>query len=437
LRDYAANRRPTEQADAVFLSYSTGRRPLLGGKRYDLRAGPFVELLTGLGARSLVWEMSPFGDYNIPRHMPSFLMQPRLVSLRAACQVLPLGDDEVRLDSYGEFLARVGEAGFKFAHADVTRIRRDALYLRRLADVFAGWLERSRPRLGFVANTGLAEQAFCLACREQGITSIELQHGVQGDLHPSYGSWFAVPREGWETRAQVFWSWDQQSAAAINRWAVLAPGRHVAVVGGDPWREMWLNEGSELTRSSHDLIEERKRASGGDHHILVTLSSQGDIVPAAVLEAVRSSPPSWRYWFRLHQVNQSARRAEAAALLGRIGGDPSLMEFATEMPLHALLRSLDCHLTVSLSTVVSEAAAHGLPSVACGREAADFFGEEMSTGMLVVAETSADILAALQSLLVLGRRPVEPRPFRAPATLQRLLSGAPAPASPAATLAPG
>jgi hypothetical protein len=61
----------------------------------------------------------------------------------------------------------------------------------------------------------------------------------------------------------------------------------------------------------------------------------------------------------------------------------------------------------------------------------------MSTGMLVVAETSADILAALQSLLVLGRRPVEPRPFRAPATLQRLLSGAPAPASPAATLAPG
>jgi len=430
--DAAANRRPTERADAVFLSYSAGRRPLMGGKRYDVRAGPFVELLTGLGARSLVWEMSPFGDYNTPRHPPSFLIQPHLASLRAACQLLPVGDDLVELDSYDDFLTLVGEAGLTFAHADVMRIRRDALFLRRLADRFAGWLERSRPRLGFVANTGPPEQAFCLACRELGITSVELQHGVQGDLHPSYGSWFAVPREGWETRARVFWSWDEQSAAAINRWAVRAPGRHLAVVGGDPWREMWLNESSELARSSRDLIEKRKRAAGGDRHILVTLSSQGDAVPAAVLEAVRSSPPTWRYWFRLHHVDQSARWAEAARLLGRFGGDPSLMEFATEMPLHALLRCLDCHLTVSLSTVVSEAAAHGLPSVACGREAADFFGEEISAGMLVVAETSADILAALQRLLVVGRRPVDAGPVRAPATLRRLLDGDLAHVSPAA-----
>jgi hypothetical protein len=435
LRDYAANRRPTERADAVFMSYSAGRRPLMDGKRYDVRAGPFVELLTGLGARSLVWEMSPFGDYNIPRHTPSFLIQPHLASLRAACQLLPLGDDRVALDSYDEFLARVGEARLELAHVDVMRIRRDALFVRRLADTLAGWLERSRPRLGFVANTGLAEQAFCLACHELGITSVELQHGVQGELHPSYGSWFAVPREGWETRARVFWNWDEQSAAAINRWAARAPGRHVAVVGGDPWREMWLNESSKLARTSRDLIEDRKRAVGGDRHILVTLSSQGEVIPAPVVDAVRLSPPSWRYWFRLHHVDQSARWAQAARLLGRSSGDLALMEFATEMPLHALLRCLDCHLTVSLSTVISEAAAHGLSSVACASEATDFFREEMSAGMLVVAGTSADILAGLQHLLVLGRRPVDPGNFRAPATLQRLLEGALAPASLAATLA--
>jgi hypothetical protein len=422
-RDHRANRRPAEPADAIFLSYSTGRRPLVEGKRYDVRAGPFVELLTGLGARSLVWEMSPFGDYNTPRHTPSFLLQPHLVSLRAACQLLPLSDDRVQLDSYDEFLARVGEAGLRFAHADVMRLRRDVLFLRRLADTFAGWLERSRPRVGFVANTALPEQAFCLACRELGITSVELQHGVQGDLHPSYGSWFAVPREGWETRAQVFWSWDQESAAAINRWALRAPGAHVAVVGGDPWREMWLSEGSELARSSRDLIEERKRAVGGDRHILVTLSSQGDVVPAAVLDAVRLSPPTWRYWFRLHQVDQSARWAEAARLLSRFGGDLSLMEFATEMPLHALLRCLDCHLTVSLSTVVAEAAAHGLPSVACGREAPDFFPDEMSAGLLAVAGTSAEILAALHHFLAQERRPVKAAASQASATLRRLLDG--------------
>jgi hypothetical protein len=423
LGDRAANRRPAEPSDAVFLSYSTGRRPLMEGRRYDLRAGPFIELLAGLGARSLVWELSPFGDYNTPRYTPSFLLQPYLVALRAACQVVPVGDDRVELESYPEFLARVREAGLRFAHADVGRVRRDALFLRLLADRFRRWLERSRPRLGFVANTSLPEQAFCLACRDLGITSVELQHGVQGDLHPSYGSWFAVPPDGWETRARFFWSWDQPSADAINRWTRYAPGWHLAIVGGDPWRDMWLGDEHNSARISRDKVERRKAAAGGTHHVLVTLSSQGPVVPRPVLDAVRLSPPGWRYWFRLHQVDQAARRPLAKKLVGEVGGDPALLEFATEAPLHALLASLHCHLTVSLSTVVAEAAAHGLPSVACAPEAADFFREQTATGMLAVAETPAEIVAAVQASLVQGRRPVSRGEGRAPALLRQLLDG--------------
>ena len=421
--DSRTNRRPWEPADAVFLASSIGRRPLVDGRRYDVRAGPFLELIERLGARPLVWEMSPFGDYNVPRHTPSFLMQPHLIGLRAACQVLPLGDDFVALEGYDGFLSRVREAGLRFTHGDVHRVRRDVLYLRRLADKFAGWLRRSRPRLGFVANTGLQEQAFCLACRELGITSVEVQHGVQGDLHPSYGSWFSVPTDGWETRARVFWSWDEESAAAINRWAMGAPDRHVAVTGGDPWREMWMDNESELSRRTDERIEERKRAWGAERHILVTLSSQGDVVPAAVLDAVRSSPPTWRYWFRLHPVNQAARRTEAEHVLGPIGVDLDLLEFATEVPLHALLRRMDCHLSVGLSTVVTEAAFHGVSSIACGQEAPDFYRAEMAAGMLLVATTASEVLEALRRLLGEGRRPAIAEPPRALAAMRRLLDG--------------
>jgi hypothetical protein len=152
--DWHANRRPWEHAGAVFLAASVGRRPLVDGKRYDVRSGPYAELLARSGMRSLVWEMSPYGDYNVPRYTPSFLVQPDLIGLRAACQVLPLGDDRVELDLYDRFLVRVRDAGIRFAHADTLRIRRDLLFLRRLADKFADWLRRSRPRLGYVAGTG-------------------------------------------------------------------------------------------------------------------------------------------------------------------------------------------------------------------------------------------------------------------------------------------
>jgi len=408
VRDGRANRRPWEPSDAVFLASSIGRH---------------VELLDRTGVRSLVWEMSPYGDYNVPRHTPSFLVQPHLIGLRAACQALPLGDDRVELECYDRFLERVRDAGLRFAHADVHRIRRDVLFLRRLADRFAGWLRRSRPRLGFVANTALPEQAFCLACRELGITSVEVQHGVQGDLHPSYGSWFAVPPDGWETRARVFWSWDEESAAAINWWAVSAPTHHVAINGGDPWREMGLQYGGESSRRTDQLIEERKRASGAERHILVTLSSQGEVVPAALLETVRSSPSAWCFWFRLHPVNQAARAREAKRILGPLGVDLGLLEFATEVPLHALLRQMDGHFSVGHSTVVTEAAAHGVPSIASGREAPDFYRAAAAAGMLLAATTASEILAALHRILAAGRRPVAAERPRAAAAMQRLLAG--------------
>ena len=165
------------------------------------------------------------------------------------------------------------------------------------------------------------------------------------------------------------------------------------------------------------------RASGAERHILVTLSSRGDPVPEALLEVIRSSPPSWCYWFRAHPVNQSTRRLEAERVLAPLGVDPRLMEFATEAPLHALLRRIDCHLSVGLSTVITEAAAHGVPSLACSEEASDFFREEAATGMLLVAGAASDILPGLRQLLAEGRRPVLAEPPRARALMRRLLNG--------------
>jgi hypothetical protein len=421
--DRAANRGPGEPADAIFLGSSIGRRPLLEGKRYDVRAGPYVDLLGRLGARALVWEASPFGDYHVPRYTPSYFVQPRLMALRAVAQVFPLGPDAPILDRYDQFVAAVRDAGLGFAHADVARIRRDMLYIRLLADTFARWLRRSGARVGFVAGTGPQEQAFCLACRESGVTSVEVQHGVQGDLHPSYGSWFAVPEDGWETRAQVFWTWDAESAAAINRWASETARGHVAIVGGDPWREMWTTGEGELARRVDDRIREQVRGAGGARHILVTLSSQGDVMPAEVVEAIRASPADWRYWFRLHPVAQAERQKAARRILDPLGVSPQVTEFATEAPLHALLRHMDCHLSVSLSTVITEAAALGVPSVAIGREAPDFYRSELATGTLAVATTGPDLLDAIRRQLLRERSaPAEEEP-RGLETMRRLLQG--------------
>jgi hypothetical protein len=138
---------------------------------------------------------------------------------------------------------------------------------------------------------------------------------------------------------------------------------------------------------------------------------------------MRASPADWRYWFRLHPVNQAKRQADARRILGPLGVDTRLTQFATEAPLHALLGRMDCHLSVSLSTVISEAAAFGVPSVAIGREAPDFYRAELSTGMLAAATTGPELLEAVRRQLLRGRStPAQEEP-RALETMRRLLQG--------------
>jgi hypothetical protein len=420
--DRAARRPAIARAEAVFLSYSIGVQGRLENRRYNPLTGPYVDLAERAGLRTLVWETSPFGEYNVPRYTPSALVQPTMMRERLLSQVLPLPASVLELQGYDAFLARVEDAGLTLPHRDMVRLRRDVLYLRRQADTFARWLRRVRPHVAFVADTGLREQALCLACRELGIMSVEIQHGVQGEYHPSYGSWSAVPPTGYETRARVFWCWDRASAEAINRWAGRAPDAHLAIIGGDPWREMWARRDDPLVEACHRDIDARKHAIGGTHHVLVTLSSNRELLPAPVAEAIGRSPAEWRYWIRLHPVDQATRRREACDVLPQLGLSLDLMDYATALPLHALLREVDCHVTVGLSTVIREAEEAGVGSVSILPDARELFPVEVARGTLAVAETGDEVIAAIRRHLAhpipaAQREPVDPE-----AAMRRVLA---------------
>lgn len=400
LADAENSVRPDGHADAVFLTNSVGRQPVVSGRRYNPRLAPYVELLARRGLRSVVWEMSPYADYNIPRYTPSAFIQPRLLWWRLRSQSQPAVRFTESLPGWEGFLADVGDAGFTFPYEAKKRLHRDVFYVRRLADQFAAWLRRIQPRVSFVADASAADQAFCLACRELGIPSIEIQHGVQGAMHPIYASWSAVPPEGFATRPRAWWCWDAESAAVIMEWAESAPQAHTAIVGGDPWREMWLSVGNEEARRTLADVRAHVAAAGGEHHILVTLSSIHEVLPESVLEVVRRSPSDWRWWFRMHPVNQAARRPETVNTLASVGQEETRMQWATEVPLHALLQFMDCHVTVGFSTVVQDAAAVGVPSIGCSLAGADFYAAEVGRGIMRIALTADELTEGLEAFLV-------------------------------------
>jgi hypothetical protein len=424
IADRRHNERPDGRADAVFLAYSIGRQPVIEGRRYNPLVAPYVEVLKRRGMQSRVWEMSPHGEYNLPRHTPSAFVQPRLLQARIESLARPGIRLRESLAGFNELAADAAAAGWDFPYRERQRLHRDVYCLRTLARLFGRWLDRVRPSVVFVSDTSLREQALCVACRQRGITTVEVQHGVQHG-NPAYAEWNAVPVGGLTSRARVFWSWDESSAGALEAWVSAAPAAHRVVLGGDPWRDMWTAEDDAHVAAVKADVRARQLAVGGTKHILVTLSSIEEVVPEVIVGAIRQSPPDWRWWFRMHPVNQARRRRRTEDVVRTLGGDIALMTFATEAPLFALLRMMDAHVTAGFSTVVQQAAAFGVPSVGCAPAIGDLYAAEVAQGWVRVAPTADAMHRALMGFLSCPRPHPPVPPARGHAAMAVVLGLAP------------
>jgi len=400
LSDRSNNSSPDRTANAVFLGYSIGKQPMLEGKRYNPGLAPFVSLLERAGLTCSVWEMCPYGQYNVPRYTPSHFVQPYLIGQRIGARLRSPKAADVVLDRFDELSRLAAHVNLRLRYVRLAVLQREISYIRSLANGFKRWLRKSGAAFAFMADYGPREYALCVACRELGVVSVDVQHGVQGDLHPAYGSWFTVPPNGWEMRPNVFWCWDEESAAAIDHWAALCRGNHQAIAGGDPWREMWMNGTGEIVERYDAEIIAMKNAAAAAVHILVTLEFHEDLLPDHVLGALRSSPPSWCYWVRPHPVNQRRRLAQAESILTHARVRHVDARRVVEMPLFGILRHVDCHVTVNISSVILEAEDFGVPSVACGPMATEYYPEQIKRGSLKVAFETEEILDAIKSQLL-------------------------------------
>ncbi len=421
LRDWRRDQARVMAADAVFLGYSIGLQPLVGGRCYNPLVSPYADLLGAEGRSVLVWEMAPYGRYNIPRYTPSHLIQPYLLRQRFWSVVRPRRD-RAHLPGHDRFVDAIRREGFDSRYLNAAALQRDAGFIRALADDFRGWLNAVRPLICFNADYGLRDLAFLLACREARIPSVEIQHGAQGNSHPVYATWAAVPGDGYELRPWRYWCWDAESADAINAWATRAGDAPAAFVGGDAWREPWLIGDTDLVRASDAIVRSVRDTLGARQHVLITLDSLGEPIPPPLEAALAALPRDWAVWVRLHPANQDAQRPRALAAVRRLPQRAADVLWVSGLPLHAMLRHVDLHVTVSWSSVVREAAAFGVRSVACAEPAAELFSGEVARGDLIVAVSADAIARAMEAQVgrpAVGRSPVT---VRAAAVMRQLVA---------------
>jgi hypothetical protein len=245
-----------------------------------------------------------------------------------------------------------------------------------------------------------------LACRRQGVLSIDLQHCPQEGAHKAYG-WIALPENGYATLPAVFWNWTQLDAAYIERWSrTLALPWHRSVHGGHTQLSPYLNDADLLTRAGDAKFAAMTKGTVFEREILVALQPVGGYREQweSLAAQIESAPLSWRWWIRRHPASSDYQDAEFKRLVS-LRRPNVVVEASSALPLPILLRHMNVVVS-RFSGASVEAANLGVPAIFLSEEARGQFSALIDRGLAKVIEIeSLNATVAAMPLKVLRPAP--------------------------------
>lgn len=383
--------------DVVFLTY-TIHRTLLIGFWFDQYCDPFVEALRGLKMRSLVLEMSSHNSkFRFPRFEYSKCIQSVLdyIYIKNRLFNRVVYQEGESLTGFSDFIDHIRSKGLKVRIPTLKRLRRDIGFIIEVSSYFKRLFKVTKPSIAFVADYySLVGFAYNLACREVGIMSVDIQHGVQGEDHLAYGCWTRLPDSGYKLLPSIFWCWSEYEFKTIEEWAKNNRKNHQPYVGSNLWLNRWRNEKSELVRYYDERLRRLKANPEKSVYILFTPSMYSDL-QEWIVEAIRLSPHNYQWWLRLHPSMQLYRNRIQCKLKKYSSLDVEI-DLVTDPPFIAVLKHADVNITAFSSTVV-EAAHWGIPSVITDPTGITLFPEQIASGVAITAYSTKELLDAIKN----------------------------------------
>jgi hypothetical protein len=380
-------------AHAIFLGDGVSLDRTDGSWR-DRFGEPLMAALQQRGRETFLMQA---GDLSrLPWHRPTYaanLMLARGARLRGSIQVQA---DLPQRAQVARFLSREGVVAPCMAPDALLSRARTIL---ATAAAFEQLLRVVRPTLAFVV-TYYAElgPAFLLACRRQGVLSIDLQHCPQEGAHKAY-TWWALPSSGYAVLPAVFWHWKPADAALTQAWTSrLELPWHRGLHGGHVQLTPFLDDADPTTRA---LDRQFQTLAGGvrfEREILVALQPvngyrhQWD----ALARQIEASPARWRWWIRRHPASRDYQDEEYRSLVN-LRRPNVIVDACSSLPLPALLRHM--HALVSrYSGASAEAEDFGVPAIFLSDEARGQFSS-------LIARGAASIVDVTQLLDYIPRMP--------------------------------
>jgi hypothetical protein len=379
--------RAAEPCDVVFLSREQYHSEVIEGAYYDRCVDPFIELAQGHFRYEKI-EMTE-APGRLPRAYPPRFVDANLPRYRAGRRLnapSPTGRFAQEMDRIQHFLDRQGIA----AKLDGAGILCQAEEIFMYRDSFLELLRVMRPKALFcTCIVDLPSMGAVAACRELGITSVEIHHGFAGNNHGLYTHHETVPAGGFALLPDYSWMWTPEAAQAFGNWYPQG-SRHRFVAGGNLWMAKCLSDKAPALTPEQSLFV--KSLVSGKRVALFT-GGWGEALdktfPNPLIEAMRLTQDTCIWLIRLHPNYRNACD-QVAAYLKQRGISSFEIEHSTHCPLHALLKVADHHVTLH-SSAYFEAKLFGLHTTMTSRIAQKAFADYAEDPMLHFCREPGDI----------------------------------------------
>lgn len=395
LSDGGKNGRIGKKASAVFLSDGVSF-VRLDEYWFDKYCDPLIHLVREKKkGGSLLLAIRH--EYLVPRFSKSVFIQPRLDLCKIRSKLFQGRIPESRMPQYERAVAAMKGSGLPARLPGTRQLVEQVSNLRLISGWFKRTLGQTSPDVAFVVSYyGLEGMAFNVACRELGVPSVDLQHGLQGDLHAGYGRWEKVPSTGYEMLPSVFWCWSESELEAIEKWSSRVPSWHRVFVGGNIWLKQWLSPKEDFAAGYDRRIRPVTEARPGAKRVLVTLQLglAGEETLKPLLAAMKISGSEWHWWIRLHPC-MLRERQRIKDMLRYHGIESYELDMPSDLPLYAVLRHVDVHVTHSSSAVL-EAETFKIPSVIFSEYGSEFFSGHIASSRARAAFTGGEIVSAIR-----------------------------------------
>jgi len=273
-------------------------------------------------------------------------------------------------------------------------IKLEFSYINLLSSYFSKQLKTIKPKIVFIETYhGYIGMGLCHACKKMNIKSVDVQHGVQGKYHSAYSYFSNIPSQGYNVMPNYFLTWSKKESDIINAWAPQDTKIRSFMIG-NPIQKIFLTNSS-IFKYFDKLFIKHYNAEINKFKVLITLQNSLSF-PKIYYSLICNSPDNYYYFVRFHPCTTFKEKQNVKMKMKGIPNQKYSTGMASELPIYAMLRNIDIHITED-SSVVIEAACFSVKSIVTCETAIAHYEDYINEELVYYCSNEQQILKRLSN----------------------------------------